>query len=116
MIDKKDLDENIAELEATRKQTPSMCVLLASLYTIRDHLFGEEKEAERSYSLASAPAPVQIEAPSFAVSVSGNSDFLRAVSGKDGESAWEVIDGLMDTLKAVNPRVYENIMGKIRAL
>lgn len=116
MIDRKELDERIAEIQYSRDQSPDDCVYLASLYTIRDRLFPEDKanKEERAYSLASAPSPVQ--APSFTVTVSGDSEFLRAVSGKDGEAAWDVIDGLMDTLKAVNPRVYDSIMRKIRAL
>ncbi len=46
----------------------------------------------------------------------GDSDFLRAVQGKDTASAWGVMDNLMDTLKVVNQRVYESVMRKIRAL
>ncbi|WP_279280006.1 hypothetical protein [Pseudoflavonifractor sp. 524-17] len=34
----------------------------------------------------------------------GDSDFLRAVSGKPPSKAWMVMDELMDTLRVVNPR------------
>lgn len=106
MIERKELDARIAEIQYSRDQSPDDCIYLASLYTIRDHLFPPTQDGPKSYSLASAPVASPISAPSFAVTVSGDSDFLRAVSGKDGEAAWDVIDGLMDTLKAVNPRVY----------
>ena len=41
-----------------------------------------------------------------------SSDFLRAVKGKE-ESAWDIIDDLMDTLKVAYPRVYDSVMRKI---
>lgn len=113
MIDRKELDARIAEIRYSRDQSPDECIYLASLFTIRDHLFPEKGE-EKAYSLASAPMPVS--APAFTVTVSGDSEFLRAVSGKNGEEAWSVIDGLMDTLHVVNPKVYDSIMRKIRAL
>ena len=115
MIDRKELDARIAEIQYSRDQSPDDCVYLASLYTIRDHLFPEEKET-KAYSLVSAPVAAPVASPAFAVTVSGDSDFLQAVSGKNGEEAWNVIDSLMDTLKSVNPRVYDSIMRKIRAL
>lgn len=115
MIELKELETRIAEIIYSRDQSPDECIYLASLYTIRDHLFKEENDnLERGYSQASAPST--IAAPSFTVSVSGDSDFLRAVSGKDGDAAWGIIDGLMDTLRVVNPKVYESIMRKIKAL
>lgn len=46
----------------------------------------------------------------------GDSDFLRAASGVDQHDAWAIMDDLMDTLHTVNPRVYEGVMRKIRAL
>ena len=112
MIDEKELNERIAEIQYSRDQSPDECIYLASLYTIRDHLFGGTGDNKlRSYSLESAASPVS--SPSFAVTVSGDSDFLRAVSGKDGDAAWDIIDDLMDTLKVAYPRVYDSVMRKI---
>ena len=114
MIDEKELNECIAEIQYSRDQSPDECIYLASLYTIRDHLFGGKDDNQpRSYSLASSSAAVPVPSPSFAVTVSGDSDFLRAVSGKDGDAAWDIIDDLMDTLKVAYPRVYDSVMRKI---
>lgn len=65
------------------------------------------------YSLASMPAPVYEPKP---LEDYGDSDFLIAVRGKVPADAWHVVDDLMDTLKAVNPRVYDSVMRKMRAL
>ena len=112
MIDKRDLEENIAELEGARDHSPQMCQRLANLYTIRRELFGEPEQAT-GYSFASTPAPVSEPEP---LDDYGDSDFLIAIRGKVPADAWHVVDDLMDTLKAVNPRVYDSVMRKIRAL
>lgn len=112
MIDKRDLEENIAELEGARDHSPQMCQRLASLYTIRRELFGEAEQTS-GYSFASMPAPVSEPEP---LDDYGDSDFLIAIRGKVPADAWHVVDDLMDTLKAVNPRVYDSVMRKMRAL
>lgn len=83
---------------------------LANLYIVQDKLFPEEPVYERGYS--SAPAPRQPEA----LQDYGGSDFLQAVSGKSPASVWAVMDELMDDLRAVNPKVYESVMRKVREL
>lgn len=42
-----------------------------------------------------------------------SSDFMQGVDGKDQQSAWAVMDELMDTLKVVNPQTYDSVMRKI---
>ena len=112
MIDKRDLEENIAELEGARDHSPQMCQRLANLYTIRRELFGEPEQST-GYSLASAPMPIAEPEP---LDDYGDSEFLVAIRGKVPADAWGIVDELMDTLKAVNPRVYDSVMRKIRAL
>ena len=46
----------------------------------------------------------------------GDSDFLRAVQGKDGVEVRRIVDRLMEDLHVINPRVYESVMHKIKAL
>lgn len=46
----------------------------------------------------------------------GDSDFLRAVAGKDPAKAWAVMDELMDTLLTVNSKVYNSVMAKLSIL
>ncbi len=111
MIDKKDLDENIAELEGARNHSPQMCAQLANLYTIRDKLYGEKPTMDYRYSLAAAPVAEPEPLDDYR-----DSEFLIAVRGKMPARAWKVVDELMDTLKAVNPRVYDSVMRKMQAL
>lgn len=86
------------------------CVTLSALYSIRDKMLG-----------ASIPQP-QISAYSEAAPISetldlyGDSDFLRAVASKDAAAAWAVMDELMETLRAVNRRAYDNVMRKLEKI
>ena len=50
------------------------------------------------------------------LNVSGDSDFLLAVNGKDGSAAWNIMDDLMDTLKAAYPKAYDSVMRKMMEL
>ena len=108
MLDAKEIAAAIAQLEYL-DSSYSNYAKLADLYIIRDKMEGKEKPLayERSYS--AAPAAV-------AEKVTGDSDFLRAVSGKDRQSAWDVMDELMENLKVAYPRTYERVMRKIERL
>lgn len=111
MLDEKEINEAIAELENRRNHTSSDCAWLANLYSIRDHAFGDRDNYQLAYSRASAPISV-----STPLSTYGDSDFLLVVSGKIPEDAWAVMDDLMDTLSVTYPRVYDNVMRKLRNL
>lgn len=81
---------------------------LAILYAIEDrHAEGRQSEERPYAAYSTAPAPLEDY---------GDSDFLRAISGKDPAEAWAVMDELMDTLRVVNERVYNSVMQKIDAL
>lgn len=121
MLDLREIEQEIAELEIARNHTPSECIFLAALYCIADHKRGNTSNYDMlAYSQAAFPKPVYSRedepAISAKVEISGNSEFLRSVAGKDLSSAWEVVDELMDNLKLVNPRVYDGVMRKIQAL
>lgn len=112
MLDRKEIDIEIARLEYGESSYPAYAKL-ANLYTIRDRMDRQERQVPYDASYSAAPATVE---ESSAVENYGDSDFLRAVYGKDPADAWVVMDDLMDTLHTVNPRVYEGVMRKIRAL
>ena len=50
------------------------------------------------------------------IDVSGESEFLQAVNGKDSTSVWAIMDDLMDTVRATAPRAYEHVMRKVKEL
>lgn len=43
----------------------------------------------------------------------GDSEFLRAVRGRDPEEMWLIVDEAMTALKVISERVYNGVMGKI---
>ena len=112
LLDLKEIDIEIARLEYGESSYPAYAKL-ANLYTIRDRMDREVHPAPYEVSYSAAPA---VAGYSAVVEDYGDSDFLRAVYGKDQTAAWAIMDDLMDTLHTVNPRVYECVMRKIRAL
>lgn len=96
MIDLETIEREIEEVEATRDTTYRVCERLAWLYIVRDHLLpkGSDDTTE---------------------TMSG-SEFLRAASGVSYKALMNVIDEHMSALAVVNPREYEAVMGRIRAI
>ena len=109
MVDKDELRLWISRLE-TEGSSWTNYEKLAALYIIQDRQQGKP-EASPVAMYSAAPAP-----DIMTVTVTGDSDFLRAVDGKDAERAWAVMDELMDTLRIVNERVYDSVMGKLKRI
>ena len=105
MITEADLTTAIAECQGKRNPDAKTCMMLAAFYTIRREMFGEEKEAEPSYSFA--PAPVAV------IETDRDSDFARAVDGKEQERVIPVLDELMQTLSVIQPKLYDAVMTKL---
>ena len=104
----KEIEWAISELEQD-ESSKSNYILLAALYTCRENMQGSGTMLHRDgYSAASAPEEE--------LDLYGESDFLRAVAGISPAAAWHVMDGLMDTLRVVNLKVYESVMRKIQRL
>lgn len=104
MISRRDLLDEIDKFEG---MAPNMtvCEKLAHLYTLYDHLYGQAENQE-------AKTVTQISV----IIADGDSDFLRAVDGLDGEAVWPIIDELMDFVKTLHPRTYETIMTRLRSI
>ena len=105
MITESDLNTAIAECQGKRNPDAKTCMMLAAFYTIRREMFGEEKDAEPSYSFA--PAPVAV------IETDRDSDFARAVDGKEQERVIPVLDELMQTLSVIQPKLYDAVMAKL---
>lgn len=89
------INSDILELETQHDTTWSTCQRLAWLYVVRDHITGQTQKQ-----------PVPLE-------VSGDSDFLRAVDGRDSVKAWAIMDELMETIKILQPRVYDSVLRRL---
>ena len=106
MITQQDLKQAIAECQGQRNPNASTCIKLAAFLTIQRELYGEEKEAEQSYSFAPAPAIGTIVLDS-------DSEFARMVDGREQDEVMPVLDELMETLSIIQPKLYNAVMGKL---
>ena len=60
--------------------------------------------------------PMQSEVSSSdTVTVDGNSELFQAISGRKSAEMWAVMGELMDTLQAINPRLYNSVLRKINS-
>ena len=97
MISRYEVEKAILEHES-KDTSYANCERLAWLYIVRDHLTGAE----------------MLNAGLF--SPTGESDFIKAASGKDGAAVWSVLDELMETLRITNPRLYDGVMRRLDAV
>lgn len=89
MITRRDLEiavENLLQSEPTYQT----CARLADLYIILDHLKDPLSRIE--------------------------TDFLKAVSGKNVDNVFDVMNELMDATQVLNPRLYEATMMRVNEL
>jgi len=107
VITKNDLETAIAECQGKRNPDAKTCIMLAAFYTIRNEMYGDDTKNEHpSYSYAPAPDRNRIEFDS-------DSEFARAIYGKDTEEILSVIDELMGTLQIIQPRLYNAVINKL---
>ena len=104
MIHERDLDEAIAECQGQRNPDAATCLKLAAYYTIKHYLYGLSDAP--AYSFAPAPNGANVE-------IDGDSEFARTIDGKPQKDVWPVLDELMQTLAAVQPKVYTAVMRKL---
>lgn len=105
MITEHDLNAAIAECQGKRNPDANTCIKLAAFYTIKRELYGEEKEAvQYSYAPASIQNTIQID---------GDSEFARAIDGRDQRDIMPILDELMSTLQIIQPRLYNAVMDKL---
>lgn len=107
MITRADLESAIAECQGKRNPDAKTCIMLAAFYTIRNEMYGDAEKIEHpSYSYALAPSRNEII-------IDSDSEFARAIDGRDQEEILPVIDELMETLKIIQPRLYDAVMDKL---
>ena len=110
MVTRQELDEAIRECEAA-PASYAVCQKLATLYTVRDYLYGTGET--RSASGADMP---EIRRETV-IGDYGDSEFLRVVAGRDADMVWAVLDELMeDTLRVIHPRLYDGVMRRLERI
>jgi len=105
MIKEQDLHEAIAECHGTRNPDAKTCLKLAAYYTILDHV---KAPAEPAFSESYSYDPPEI--------YSSDTEFGGVLRRKDLNGILGVIDELMDTLRIMEPRVYNAVMEKMESL
>lgn len=103
MITLKDLETAIAECQGVRNPDAKTCIMLAAFYTIKNEMFGEEKQA--GYSYEPAPEPT--------IQLHSNSYFSRLVNGRKQDEVMPIIDELIDTVQIIQPRLFDAFMEKL---
>lgn len=106
MITEKDLREAIAECQGTRNPNANTCIKLAAYYTILDNIVKDEK-AEEKYPMYSYDMPEEYQS---------ESEFGQLLYEKDQYNVLKVVDELMETLRIMQPKLYEAFMRKLTAL
>lgn len=114
LITKQDLEEAIAECQGQRNPNANTCIKLAAFYTIRSELFKEEKDDGQQQ--AQIPPPMFSYSSGENMERYGDSEFLEAVDGKPVENVMLVMDELMDSMKVLQPRIYDSVMRKVMNL
>ena len=89
--------------------------VLADLFIIHDHLFGEPTRTQevpqpmpmQSYS---APPMEQVE---IYVETNGDSEFLKAVNDKKADRAWRLMNELVEAVRILHPNMYTSFIDKV---
>jgi len=102
MFSKRELLAAIDELEAS-PATYQNAEKLATFYSLYDHLYVEKEPMSRIESVREVT-----------IDRYGDSEFLEAITDKNPEDIWMVMDELMSTLQALNPRLYQATMDRIK--
>lgn len=113
MITEKDLVEAIAECQGTRNPNAATCMKLASFYTILDHMKeGREEPTPELPAYSYAPPPM--EPIETSIKYNSDTEFSWAISGKDPDDVWPIMDELMSVLQVTQPRLYDGVMRKLQ--
>lgn len=102
MFSKSQLLDAIDELEQA-PATYQNAEKLATFYTLYDHLFIQKEPMNRIESVKEVT-----------IDRYGDSEFLEAISDKKPDEVWLVMDELMATLQALNPRLYQATIDRIK--
>lgn len=110
MLERRELEDRIAEIKNKRDQTVGEIRDLAAFIIARDDL-GKE-EAVGSYGDA-APATAAIV--ETVIGEHGDSEFLQLIAHRDADHVWAVLNEAMETLRATEPRFYAGILRRIQS-
>lgn len=97
MLTKRELLNAIKELEESTP-TYERCKKLVIYHILYDYMYGEPKNEIREEKV---------------VGSYGESEFMRAIEGKEMRDVMGVMDELMSTLNILNPKLYQGVLVKL---
>lgn len=102
MFSKAELLDAIDELEAA-PATYQNAEKLATFYMLYDHLYIDKQ-------------PVNKFEKTREVTIDryGDSDFLQAIEGQDAARIWPIINELMQTIRMLQPKLYQATIEKLK--
>lgn len=109
MLERREVEERIAEIKSKRDQTETECVKLAAFLIIRDDF---DKEAVGSYGDAAPATATTVET---VIGEHGDSEFLQMIAHRNADHVWAVLDEAVETLRATEPRFYAGILRRIQS-
>ena len=102
MFSKNELLDAIDDLEMA-PATYQNAEKLATFYTLYDHLYVREVPK----NLVEMTREVTIDRY-------GDTEFLKAIDGMNAEKAWKIMDELMSTLMALQRKLYDATIDRIK--
>ena len=109
MITENDLLEAIAECQGQRNPNANTCIKLAAYYTILQNLKGEDRQSKEVMMM---PSYSYDPAPSY----ESDSEFGQIASRNDPNDVLKIVDELMETLRIMQPRLYDAFIRKLTAI
>lgn len=118
MITEYDVSAAIAECLGKRDPDANTVRTLAALYTIKEHLFPENKslqsqEKNMSYADSYSYAPAPDQKP-YTISLDSDTEFSRVIEGRAPEEIMPLMDEMMSLLQVVYPKCYNAVMAKLQ--
>ena len=102
MFSKNELLDAIDDLEMA-PATYQNAEKLATFYTLYDHLYVRE-----------VPKNLVEMTREITIDRYGDTEFLKAIDGMNAEKAWKIMDELMSTLMALQRKLYDATIDRIK--
>lgn len=102
MFSKNELLDAIDDLEMA-PATYQNAEKLATFYTLYDHLYVQKEPMNRIESVREVT-----------IDMYGDSEFLKAITDRNSQDVWLVMDELMSMLQVMQPKLYQATIDKIK--
>lgn len=102
MFSKTEILNAIDELEMS-PATYQNAEKLATFYALYDHLYVKQEPMSRIESIQEV-----------IIGNHGDSEFMRAIEGRKADDVWLVIDELLGVIQALQPRLYNATIEKLK--